>query len=69
MRVQNCFERNYAKLDSFVISMCVSGIATVVVNGITEVVSKGETILLAATTGEIYFFAKQAKFLEVYISE
>jgi len=68
-RVQNSFERNYANLDSFVILMCVSGIATVTVNGITEVVSKGETILLPATTAETYFFAKQAEFLEVYISE
>ena len=47
--------------------MCVEGTASVTVNGKTEIVSMGETLLLPAQSEEAHFFAQNAKFLEVYI--
>jgi len=69
LKVQKGYRQHYGHLDSFVILMCVVGSASVTVNGITEVVSKGETVLLPATTNEAFLFAEDAEFLEVYISE
>ena len=67
LRVNKTFEKSYANLDSFVILMCVEGCASVTVNNKTEIVFKGETILLPANSKEAFFFAKDAQFLEVYI--
>ncbi|WP_405202284.1 type I phosphomannose isomerase catalytic subunit [Dokdonia sp. LLG6352-1] len=65
--VNSTFQRSFTNLDSFVILMCVEGTASVTVNGKTEIVSMGETLLLPAQSEEAYFFAQNAKFLEVYI--
>jgi mannose-6-phosphate isomerase len=65
--VNSTFQRSFTNLDSFVILMCVEGSASVTVNGKTEIVSMGETLLLPAKSKEAYFFAQNAKFLEVYI--
>ncbi|EAQ40425.1 mannose-6-phosphate isomerase [Dokdonia sp. MED134] len=65
--VNSTFQRSFTNLDSFVILMCVEGSASVTVNGKTEIVSMGETLLLPAQSEEAYFFAQNAKFLEVYI--
>ncbi len=65
--INSSFERSFANLDSFVILMCVEGTSSVTVNGKTEIVSMGETILIPAQCKEVSFFAKNAKFLEVYI--
>ena len=65
--VNSTFQRSFTNLDSFVILMCVEGSASVTVNGKTEIVSMGETLLLPAQSKEAYFFAQNAKFLEVYI--
>lgn len=65
--VNSTFQRSFTNLDSFVILMCVEGSASVTVNGKTEIVSMGETLLLPAQSKEAYFFAQNAKFLEVYV--
>lgn len=68
-QMKEVFQKDYSKLDSFVILMCLEGCASVTVNDSTEIVHKGETVLLTANTSNAYFFAKDAKFLEVFIEE
>lgn len=68
LQVENDYERNYTDLDSFVILMCVDGCASITLNDKTEIVHKGDTILLPANAQEALMFAKNAQFLEVYIS-
>ncbi len=46
-------ELDYATTDSFVIFMCVEGNATITVNGISEVINFGETVLVPATTKNV----------------
>ena len=69
LNLSGALTKEYAHLDSFVILMCTEGSATVTVNNKTEVVTKGTTLLLPATTKMVYLFAKEAKFLEVYIGD
>lgn len=61
--------KDYSSLDSFVILMCTEGTASITINHTTEVVTKGTTLLLPATTEQTYFFSKGAQFLEVFIGE
>lgn len=67
LEIQTAYERDYASLDSFVILMCVEGCASVTTDGRTEIICKGETLMLPATTESASFFAKDARFLEVYV--
>lgn len=46
-------ELDYSATDSFVIFMCVEGNATITVNGNTEAINFGETILVPATTKNV----------------
>lgn len=69
LNVSEFYKKDYSSLDSFVILMCTEGTATVTTNNITEVVTKGTTILLPATTDHTYFFSEGAQFLEVYIGD
>jgi mannose-6-phosphate isomerase len=69
LNVSESYKKDYSSLDSFVILMCTEGTATVTTNNITEVVTKGTTILLPATTDQTYFFSEGAQFLEVYIGD
>ncbi len=59
--------RDYSDLDSFVVLMCVDGISYITVGGITEILHKGETVLLPANTSEAHFSAKSAHLLEVFV--
>lgn len=68
-KVYGSYIKDYSHLDSFVILMCTEGLATISVNGITEVVEKGQTVLLPAATKKAYVFSKNAQFLEVFIGE
>ena len=65
--VNGQIEKNYSNLDSFVIFMCVEGSAEITQNGLTEVISEGETLLIPANSKEVIFNGTKAKFLEVYI--
>lgn len=68
LEVTKGYERDYTKLDSFIILMCVEGYASVTVNGNTEIILKGETVLLPANTTKVSFFTKYAQLLEVFVS-
>jgi mannose-6-phosphate isomerase len=59
--------RDTSKIDSFVVYMCVSGEATVAVNGHIQLVKKGQTCLVAAHHDQISLEAKDAQLLEVYV--
>ncbi|WP_138432912.1 type I phosphomannose isomerase catalytic subunit [Winogradskyella algicola] len=58
---------NYENLDSFVIYVCVEGETQVAVDGYTETLKMGETVLVPATMKSALFNGKNAKLLEVYI--
>lgn len=53
--------------DSFIIYMCVEGDAEILVNGISESIKKGETILIPAAITDYEIAAKNATLLEVYV--
>ena len=59
--------RNYSRLDSFVILMCVEGEGVITVNNNSEKMNTGDTVLIPATSKETSFKGENAKFLEVYI--
>jgi len=71
------FTTNYLKVDttlqkknhhdSFIIYMCVDGDAEIVANGHSEVIKKGETILLPAAIENYEIASKNATLLEVYV--
>lgn len=65
--VKHQYIKNYSKLDSFVIFMCVEGTAVVGVDGNIENISTGETILIPANAELVTFNTESAKILEVYI--
>ena len=56
---------DYSELDSFVILIGVGGEGTITVDGDTQSLSCGETVLLPATTGEV-IVSGTVKFLETY---
>jgi mannose-6-phosphate isomerase len=53
--------------DSFIIYMCVEGNAKVTVEGFSEIINKGETILVPATFKRFKLESNNAKLLEVYV--
>jgi len=53
--------------DSFLIYMCVDGEVSVSVNGHTEIIATGETLLIPANTAEIVLESQNARLLEVYV--
>ncbi len=55
------------KQDSFVIYMCVDGDAEILVDGVSESIKKGETILLPAVIKDYEIVSKNATLLEVYV--
>lgn len=59
--------REFANIDSFVVYMCLEGEAIVEGNGFSEVIKKGETVLIPACFDAINFKTERASFLEVYI--
>ncbi len=66
-KVNGLRQINYDYLDSFVIFMCVEGETLISVNGYTETLKMGETVLLPASIRTALFSAESAKLLEVYV--
>ena len=60
-------EKNYEKLDSFVIYMCVEGSFTLECNNELMKVNKGETVLLPASIMAVKLSSEKATILEVYL--
>lgn len=65
--ITNKIERDLSKIDSFVVYMCVNGEACVEVNGFSEIIIKGETILIPAVFNTVNIKSNFAKLLEVYV--
>ncbi len=65
--VEGEIQKDYSNLDSFVIYMCVSGNGKVSVNGNSEKIAQGQTLLIAAENKEVQLSAKNCELLEVYI--
>ncbi len=59
---------DYTQRDSFVVYMCVEGEATVESNGTTELLKKGDSLLLPACIKHAKLEGKNAQLLEVSIS-
>lgn len=53
--------------DSFMIYMCVDGVVNINIEGFSETIKKGETILLPAALKHFEIEANNAKLLEVYV--
>lgn len=58
---------DYADTDSFLIFMCVEGNATIEVDGNSEVIKTGETVLIPAKASEVILISESAKLLEVKV--
>ncbi len=67
IHVEGTLIKDYTALDSFVIYMCVEGTSEITINGYTEFLKTGETILIPANTEAVKMSSKSAKLLEVYI--
>lgn len=65
--VQGGIEKDYSKLDSFVIYMCVDGEAQVSIENNSEVIQKGETILIPACVNTVEIRSEGSELLEIYI--
>lgn len=66
LEVMNTMHKDYSKLDSFVVIMCVEGQGSIAVDNHSETITKGETILIPACSKEVLFSCENASFLEVY---
>ncbi|MBC2844252.1 type I phosphomannose isomerase catalytic subunit [Winogradskyella flava] len=66
-KLKGLHKRDYSKVDSFVVFMCVEGVAEITVNNNTEFIFKGETILIPANSKDVIFNSQGAKMLEVFI--
>ncbi|PKD17128.1 mannose-6-phosphate isomerase [Salegentibacter salinarum] len=66
--VEGEIKKDYSNLDSFVIYMCVSGNGEVSVNGNSEKIAQGETLLIPAQNKEVKLSAENCELLEVYIT-
>lgn len=62
-----CLERDYSMLDSFVVYMCVEGELVVKTTHFSEIIKKGETILIPSSIKKINLLTDSATILEVYI--
>ena len=59
--------KDHKDLDSFIIYMCTSGKAVITVNNHSEVIERGQTLLIPAKCKQIEIVAENAELLEVYI--
>ncbi len=59
--------KDYSQLDSFVIYMCVGGTAEISIEGNSEAIALGQTLLIPAEVAEVKITANSAELLEVYI--
>ncbi|SKB30142.1 mannose-6-phosphate isomerase [Salegentibacter holothuriorum] len=60
-------KKDYSNLDSFVIYMCVGGNGVISVNGNSENIKQGETVLIPADNKQVDISAENCELLEVYI--
>ena len=67
LQVKGTAEMDYSNLDSFVIYMCVSGKAEVEVNGNSEGIEQGQTLLIPAQNAKARITSKNADLLEVFV--
>ncbi|MBE7638854.1 MULTISPECIES: type I phosphomannose isomerase catalytic subunit [Salegentibacter] len=65
--VKGNIQKDYSNLDSFVIYMCVGGSGEISVNGNSENIKQGETMLIPAENKQVEISAKNCELLEVYI--
>jgi len=65
--VQGKIEKDYSQLDSFVIFMCVDGVSRISLGDHTEILQKGESILIPAIADEVEIEGDKAELLEIYI--
>lgn len=59
--------RTISDLDSFMIYMCVKGSAEFSLNGNTEVIRYGESVLIPAENNEVRILSENAELLEIFI--
>ena len=59
--------KDYTKIDSFIIYMCLNGLVDIEVNGNVERMEQGQTILVPAINKKVSISGKKAELLEVYI--
>lgn len=67
IEITGSISKDYTKLDSFVIYICVNGSFEIACNNATYIVSKGETILLPASIKLVGLKSVSSKVLEVYM--
>ena len=65
--VRGVVKKGISAIDSFVIYMCVSGKAQVAINGNSEVIEQGQTLLIPAKNEEVKISSEGAELLEVYV--
>lgn len=65
--VRGKLQKDYTKLDSFVIYMCISGKAEILIKGKTEVLEQGQTVLIPAKQKEVVISSEGSELLEVFI--
>ena len=61
------YTRDLSTIDSFVVYMCIDGEGELIMNGHTEKIKKGDTILIPADTIMLNIKTQSVSFLEVYI--
>lgn len=67
LRITETIRRDLSQIDSFIVYMCVDGVATLNSPNETIEISAGETILIPACIPHLHLKSKDATFLEVYI--
>jgi mannose-6-phosphate isomerase len=67
LNLTRAFERETAEIDSFRVYMCIEGEAQLLTENHSEVIKKGETILIPACIDKIIIKTKSATLLEVHI--
>lgn len=64
--INTVVEKDYSKIDSFVIYMCVEGAVNLICERRAYTINEGETLLLPASLKKVQLNAKEGKILEAY---
>ncbi len=67
LKIEGTLDKDYSKIDSFIIYMCVDGDAKIEWKKDTFTLTKGETLLLPATIKNVSISSKSSELLEVYL--
>ena len=62
-------QRNLLKIDSFVVYMCVDGSAKITLENTSEMIKKGQSILIPAKAKQVAIESLSTKLLEVFVSQ